>query len=33
MSAHEQVDDEAQTTKSCVSLASLYEPVQVGKIG
>lgn len=33
MSAHEQLDNEAQTKRSCVPLASLCEPVQVGQIG
>ncbi|KAM3508615.1 hypothetical protein MY10362_001074 [Beauveria mimosiformis] len=27
------VDDEAQTTRSCVPLTSLYQPVHVGQIG
>lgn len=26
-------DDEAQTTMSCLPIASLYKPVQVGQIG
>ncbi|KAJ4165005.1 hypothetical protein LMH87_006655 [Akanthomyces muscarius] len=33
MSVAEQVDHEAQTTRSCVPIASLYQPVQVGQIG
>lgn len=26
-------DDEAQTTMSCLPIASLYKPVQVGQLG
>ncbi|KAJ3484637.1 hypothetical protein NLG97_g7004 [Lecanicillium saksenae] len=33
MSTNYQVDNEAQTTRSCVPIASLYQPVQVGQIG